>query len=311
MHLQWSLKPDPHTAPNALIIGPTGVGKTHAIRTASEILNIPLAIVDATRLTSHGLDSSLDAVLVELISAARRVIAGEHGASSSELDEQNLARRGVVFIDEFDKLATRERSSHERNELIQRRLLQFVDGMTVVLNPSPENGNQEILFDTQGLLFIAAGAFTDLLDDLGQRPLRTMGQMKEHNRVIPLDIERYGFMQELVARLPVLIEFSNLSEDNLVEILLRDVIDPSKFYVQYISSLGSELVFTPESRRWAASSAVSLEIGARGLHQVLFPILAQLSQNIEEEQVPPKVVKLDMNMIMRLKRQIEAKRNAR
>jgi ATP-dependent Clp protease ATP-binding subunit ClpX len=99
MHLLWSESEPPdmlHTAPNALIIGPTGVGKTHAIRMAAETLGAPLAIVDATRLSPHGLDNGLEGVLYELLSASRRLITDpESPQEIRELEELDLMRRGV------------------------------------------------------------------------------------------------------------------------------------------------------------------------------------------------------------------------
>jgi ATP-dependent Clp protease ATP-binding subunit ClpX len=314
MHLTWFSKADAvHTAPNALVIGPTGVGKTHAIKTAADALNIPLVIVDATRLSPHGpLGTNLEDVLLDLISAARRLISEGRVPeleNMPELDELEVAKRGVVFIDEFDKLTNRSSSTGERNELLQRRMLQFVDGTTVTLNPNPETGEKEVQFNTGGLLFIAAGAFSNLLDDAGKRSQEQMRDMLQHNHVILEDLVRFGFMEELIARLPVIIEFSELQQEDLEEILRTEAVDPSVFYIRYLSSLGTRLEITSAARRYVAERALRLSIGARGLHQVLFPLLSLLSQEVEDQ--PVASYELGLNEVSRLSRKVEERRNAR
>jgi len=319
MHVQWFLngKSDPaHSAPNALIIGPTGVGKTHAIQTAADALRIPLAIADATRLSTTGIgEESLDTVLVELLRASRRLIGSRAGDRESdeppELEELVLARKGIVFLDEFDKLARHGNSQDDRAELVQRRLLQFIDGARVTLPPSHHVGEGEMVFDTAGLLFVVAGAFTDLLAKTGDRPHKVMRRLARHNHVIPQDLERYGFMKELVARIPVIIEFSALSEEDLAGILRTKQVDPSQFYVEYLASLGTTLKITDEARRWIAANAAELEVGARGLHQVLFPVLSLLSQDVENNREAPNTIVLDETLVSKLARRVEERRDVR
>jgi len=326
MHLAWFSTGVPdisHSSPNALVIGPTGVGKTHAIKTAAAALKIPLVIVDATQLSPHGYQGmSLEDVLIELVSASRRIIShtrdgntaeGESGGLEEdgirELDELDTARRGIIFIDEFDKLSTKNKATGERNELLQRRLLQFIDGASVVLNPKPDHAEEEITFETSGILFIAAGAFTNLLHDTGKRSQEQMRDMLQHNHVILEDLVRFGFMEELVARLPVIIEFSELDTEALEEILRTEAVDPSLFYVRYLASLGTKLTVTDQARTEIAERARRLRIGARGLHQVLFPILALLSQDLEEDRVTDFT--LDVEQVRKLARRVEARRNVR
>lgn len=314
MHLAWFNHADlDHTAPNALLIGPTGVGKTHAIRTAAEALQIPLIVVDGTRLSPHGYQgTSLEDLLVELISAARKVISNPNRTlraesfGLSELDELEVARRGIVFIDEFDKLNFKKSATSERNELLQRRLLQFVDGTSVTLNPRPESGEEEVVFDTAGLLFVMSGAFTNLLADASKRPQMKTREMQHHDYVIFEDLVRFGFMEELIARLPVMIEFRKLTKDDLVEIMQTPAVDPSLFYIRYLHSLGVELQLTDGAREYICEKAVRLELGARGLHQILFPILALLSQRLETDPVPAYI--LDENKVKELIAQIEMER---
>ncbi|MGW3092266.1 AAA family ATPase [Streptomyces sp. NPDC001102] len=322
MHMQGQAKRPinpAHTAPNALIIGPTGVGKTHAIRTASAALELPLAIVDATRLaTSAYGDELLDEVLIDLLRASRSRPAQQvrqqpllDTADMSELEEVSYAEQGIVFIDEFDKLASDARGRNDRNELVQRRLLQFIDGTRVSLRPGNHVGDDELPFDTAGVLFLVAGAFTDLLEDLGGRPHEVMRGMVHHDHVISQDLVRYGFMPELIARIPVIIEFSALSEEELVGIMRNKATDPSQFYMMYLRSLGVELSIDEEAQYWIATAAAKLKIGARGLHQVLFPLLSLLSQEVEHIIPRPASIHLDKKTAQELAWRAEYRRNGR
>jgi len=225
----------------------------------------------------------------------------------SELEEVEVAKRGVVFIDEFDKLAIRGQATGERNQILQRRLLQFVDGTAVSLKL--DHGAEEVLFDTGGVLFIAAGAFVEILEKTGERSHGAMRGLQNHDHVIAEDIVRYGFMKELVARLPVLIEFAALNTDELLEILNTPSVDPSKFYADYLESLGTTLEITDGAKLSIAKAAVQHEIGARGLHQVLFPILAAVSQEVEKTR--PESITLDVGMIKAINSKLEEQRHAR
>ena len=116
-------------------------------------------------------------------------------------------------------------------------------------------------------------------------------------------------MEELIARLPVLIEFNSLETTDLEQILKTEAVDPSLFYVRYLEALGTRLSITDDAREYIAKRAVELGIGARGLHQVLFPMLALLSQDIESE--PIDRFTLDAAQAKVLNRRVEACRNGR
>ena len=219
------------------------------------------------------------------------------------LDELKVASRGIIFIDEFDKIAIRNKQTNERNELIQRRLLQFIDGARVTLNPSPEAGDEEVTFNTAGLMFVFAGAFTGLTEDMGARPQPRARALDDPNQIIPDDLVRFGFMKELIARIPVIIVFAELSPADLVEILRNPATDPSLFYRQYLKSLGADLVIDDSALTRIASDAASLGIGARGLHQKIFPLLARLGQQVEDDPVPTVV--LDQAKIDALDQELE------
>lgn len=315
MHLAWFAKADmDHTAPNALLIGPTGVGKTHAIRTAAQALEIPLIVVDGTRLSPHGYQgTSLEDLLIELIGVSRKLISDPDRKiraetfGLSELDELEVARRGIIFIDEFDKINFKKSSTAERNELLQRRLLQFVDGTTVILNPHAESGEEEVTFDTAGILFVMSGAFTNLLSDTSKRPQPRTREILYQDYVIFEDLVNFGFMKELIARLPVLIEFNKLSKIDLANIMKTEAVNPALFYSRYLDSLGIKLRITDGAIDYIADKAAGLELGARGLHQVLFPILALLSQTLEQN--PAHDYTLDEEGVQKLIIQVEANRH--
>ena len=315
MHLAWFARADmDHTAPNALLIGPTGVGKTHAIRTAAQALEVPLIVVDGTRLSPQGYQgTSLEDLLIELIGVARKIISDPNRKiraedfGLSELDELEVARRGIIFIDEFDKINSKKSSTAERNELLQRRLLQFIDGTSVILNPHAESGEEEVIFDTAGILFVMSGAFTNLLSDTSKRPQARIREISRQNYVIFEDLVNFGFMKELIARLPVLIEFDKLSKDDLATIMRTEAVNPALFYSRYLSSLGIRLQIDDSAIGYIADKAERLELGARGLHQVLFPILSLLGQTLERASVHDYV--LDKEGVQNLIAQIEAGRH--
>jgi len=287
MHLHWFATPDvEHTAPNALLIGPTGVGKTHAVRTAAESFQIPLVVVDAASLNLRGQGgTSFEDVLFQLIARARQTIRSgvlqRSFGDSDELDEVSFAMRGVVVIDEFDKL-TVARDFNSHNLLLQRKLLEFVDGATVTLDSGSTLGGREIHFDTAGLLFVAAGTFSDLDSSVSQRSHVTMRSLQHPEGIIAEDFVRYGFLPELVARFPVLVQFAPLTSSSLELILQTPAVSPVVFYDRYLASLGTTLVISDSVMARLASMAERLGMGVRGLHQTLFPLMALLCRDIED-----------------------------
>ncbi|MGE6955067.1 AAA family ATPase [Staphylococcus capitis] len=310
MHLHWFVSADlRHPTPNALLVGPSGVGKTHAIVTAAQILNVPLVIVDATRLFPYGDQGpSFDSVLIQLISAARRLVRTQLAIGNNdfaEVDELELARRGIIFIDEFDKLADQHDSSSSRNQFLQRRLLQFVDGATISLNPLPGPGEQEIIFETAGLLFVAAGAFTNLDRDAGRRSQVALRSMDSSDPALFEDVVRYGFIPELIARFPVKVQFDSLDASHLEAILCNENVNPAAFYTQYFHSLGVDVEVTRDARQYIAREARKFGVGARGLHQFLFPVFACLSRELEVRD--RKTFTLDAEQAARLSRQNRVK----
>lgn len=267
MHFAWNDIPDPrHRPPNALIIGPTGTGKTHAIRVAADALDIPCVVVDSTRLVSTGSRASLslEEVLALLVKRARSM----EGTGTPE----DRAARGIIFLDEFDKL--RYGKATEDTAAVQRRLLQFIESDGLDLTPS--EFEQPRVLDTRGILFIAAGAFTNI-DRF--RDMREVGH-GWGDVIRPEDVHRYGFIEELTARLPVIIRFDALDAGALRQILEQDDISPLVFYREYFSHHGYLLDIEPEVLSAIATAASQSKVGARGLHQELFPVLHDLANHL-------------------------------
>ncbi|WP_157877961.1 AAA family ATPase [Streptomyces torulosus] len=267
MHFAWNDAPDPqHRPPNALIIGPTGTGKTHAIRVAADALDIPCVVVDSTRLVGTGSSASLslEGVLSLLVKRARSM-----GGSGTPEDR---AARGIIFLDEFDKL--RFGKATEDTAGIQRRLLQFIESDGLDLAPS-EFEHPRVL-DTRGILFIAAGAFTNI-DRF--RDMREVGH-GWGDVIRPEDVHRYGFIEELTARLPVIIRFNPLDVGALWQILEQDDVSPLVFYREYFRRHGYLLDIEPAVLSAIATAACRSKLGARGLHQELFPVLHDLANHL-------------------------------
>ncbi|WP_406214732.1 AAA family ATPase [Streptomyces canus] len=264
MHFAWTSSPNPlHRPPNALIIGPTGTGKTHAIKVAADALDIPCLVVDSTRLVSTGSSAtlSLDGILHLLVKRAR-------SSKGSDAPEERAAR-GIIFLDEFDKL--RYGKTTEDTAAVQRRLLQFIESDGIDLAPSEFDESRMV--DTRGILFIAAGAFTNIDR---YRDQRAVGH-GWGNFIRPEDVHRYGFIEELTARLPVIIRFDPLDVDALQRILEQPDISPLAFYRAYFHSHGFALDVHENVLTEIALAASQSKLGARGLHQELFPVLHDLA----------------------------------
>jgi ATP-dependent protease Clp ATPase subunit len=199
-------------------------------------------------------------------------------------DAISLAERGIVFFDEFDKIAVpdpKERKTANTNAAqVQRRLLKFIEGASIRVGVKTHGGalaNDHFL-DTSGILCIASGAFADLGDSKRKRG-HELARFRSHaaGDVIAQDVIEYGFMPELVARLPVLIEYSELSIEALREILADVEGGPLRVWRDYVPAEGLELQISDDAMTVIAEYAYALRLGARGLTQVVFPLLAQLT----------------------------------
>jgi ATP-dependent Clp protease ATP-binding subunit ClpX len=292
MHMNWfKQKSKMHRSPNALVVGPTGVGKTHTLRIASEYLKIPFVAVDTTAIVRAGIVGlGVEEILADLVREAKRILKSQDpdGFALEDFEDEpamELARRGIIFLDEFDKVNADSENSNikDSNMSIQRRLLKLTDGATLKVG---ERGISDEFssMDTSGILFVAGGAFVGVEHNKIRTKRSAEMQRdlaKKPNVVISEDIVNYGFMPELVARFPILIEYELLCQEDLLLILDNQSISPIQVWKEHFKLLGKELIFTKDAKEFAATKALRLKMGARGLQQVMFPALSRMAFAIE------------------------------
>ena len=263
---------------NIIMVGETGTGKTLLARTIAKVLNVPFCIADATVLTEAGyVGEDVEAILSRLLQAA------DYDVKSAE--------RGIVFIDEVDKIARKsDNPSITRDvsgEGVQQAMLKLLEGSVVQVPPQGGRKHPEqkmVAIDTRNILFVCGGAFDGIDRVIGKRlSTQAIGYASNNKEkvdkeyllqyIVPQDLKGFGLIPELIGRLPVLTFLNPLDNEALRQILTEPKNSLTKQYEKLFKMDDMELSFTPEALDFIVEKAVDFKLGARGLRSICEAIM--------------------------------------
>ena len=264
---------------NVVMVGPTGTGKTLIAKTISKLLDVPLAIVDATVLTEAGyVGEDVENILTRLLQAS------DYNVEKAE--------RGIIFIDEIDKISRKsDNPSITRDvsgEGVQQALLKLMEG--AVVNVPPKGGRKHpdqnfIKLNTSNILFIAGGAFNGIEKIISKRlnmnavgfknsKIKSVGESKHIiKNIIPNDLKDFGLIPEILGRLPILTYMLELDSADLKKVLTEPKNSLIKQYVKLFEIDGIKLDFDDDALDYIVSKAIEFKLGARGLRSICESIL--------------------------------------
>lgn len=280
---------------NILMLGPTGSGKTYLVKTLAKILNVPLAIADATSLTEAGyIGDDIESVLSKLLAAADGDVA--------------KAESGIVFIDEIDKIAKKANTKNRdvSGESVQQELLKMLEGSKIDV---PVGGNQKnaltpmTSINTDNILFICGGAFPDLENIIKER-LSNKGSMgfnailkdeleKQEDLFSQVDMEdirKFGMIPEFLGRLPIVLSLSKLDEAALVKVLREPKNAILKQYIRLLELDEVKLEFEDEALIEIAKKAMEKGTGARALRSIIEEFMLDIMYEVPKDNNIGKVI---------------------
>ncbi len=273
---------------NMLMLGPTGSGKTYMEKTMAKLLQVPLAIADATALTEAGyIGDDVESVVSKLLDKAG--------------NDVELAERGIIYIDEIDKLA-KKTNTHSRDisgDAVQQALLKLLEGSDIEVPVGATNKNAMVpmtTVNTSHILFICGGAFPGLEDIIKKRLLSsgTMGfgsVLKDKydedddifSKVKTEDIREFGLIPEFIGRLPIVFSLSNLDEDKLMRVLTEPRNAIVKQYQKLLEMDEVKLNFEEDALREVAKQAVERKTGARALRSIIEEFMVDIMYEIPKD----------------------------
>lgn len=280
---------------NMLMVGPTGSGKTYMVRTLAKLLDVPLAITDATSLTEAGyIGDDIESVVSKLLAAADNDI--------------EKAERGIIFIDEIDKIA-KKRNANQRDvsgESVQQGMLKLLEGADVEVPVGASSKNAMVpmvTVNTRNILFICGGAFPDLDSIIKERLNQesSMGfkaalkdQYDEDENILQKvtveDIRTFGMIPEFIGRLPILFSLEALTEDMLVRILKEPRNAILKQYQKLLEMDEVKLEFEDEALHAIAKKAKEKKVGARALRAIIEEFMLDIMYEIPKDDNIGKVI---------------------
>ena len=280
---------------NMLMIGPTGSGKTYLVKTLARLLDVPLAIADATSLTEAGyIGDDIESVLSKLLAAAD--------------NDVEKAEKGIVFIDEIDKIA-KKRNTNQRDvsgESVQQGLLKLLEGAEVEVPVGANSKNAMVPLETvntKNILFICGGAFPELEEVIKERLNKEASigfkadlkdkYDKEENllcKVTVEDVRKFGMIPEFLGRLPILFSLEALTEDMLVRILTEPKNAIVRQYKKLLAMDEVDLEFTENALHAIAKQAKEKKVGARALRAIIEEFMLDIMYEIPKDDNIGKVI---------------------